>query len=40
MNKNLKNIDEAWLNLDGIDKKNLINPFDIVNLNDDDYHFM
>ena len=39
MNKNLKNIDEAWLNLDGIDKKNLINPFDIVNLNDDDYHY-
>jgi hypothetical protein len=39
MNRNLKNIDEAWLNLDGIDKKNIINPFDIVNLNDDDYHY-
>jgi hypothetical protein len=39
MNKHLKNIDEAWLNLDDINKSDLINPFDIVNLNDEDYHY-
>ena len=31
---NLKNIDEAWLNLDD-DSKILFNPFDIVNFNED-----
>ena len=36
MNK-LKNIDEAWLNLDIQDKK-LFNPFKLVNFNDDDFH--
>ena len=35
----LKNIDDAWLNLDGVDTKNIINPFDIVNLNQDDFHY-
>jgi len=34
----LKNIDEAWLNLD-IDDKNVFNPFTFVNFNDDDYHY-
>ena len=34
---NLKNIDEAWLNLD-IEDKSLFNPFKIVNFNDDDFH--
>ena len=33
----LKNIDEAWLNLD-IKEKNLFNPFKLVNFNDDDFH--
>ena len=33
---NLKNIDEAWLNLD--DSKILFNPFDIVNFNEDNFH--
>tara|TARA_R100000008_G_C3587645_1_gene173791 strand:- start:3710 stop:5695 length:1986 start_codon:yes stop_codon:yes gene_type:complete len=35
---NLKNIDEAWLNLD-IDNSSLFNPFSFVNFNDDDYHY-
>jgi len=35
----LKKIDEAWLNLDAVDKTHLINPFDMVNLNDEDYHY-
>ena len=35
---NLKKIDEAWLNLDGLDERTLLNPFDIVNFNEDDYH--
>ena len=35
---NLKKIDEAWLNLDGLDERTLFNPFDIVNFNEDDYH--
>ena len=34
---NLKNIDEAWLNLDD-DSKILFNPFDIVNFNEDNFH--
>ena len=33
---NLKNIDEAWLNLDGEKVKS--NPMDLVNFNDDDFH--
>ena len=33
---NLKNINEAWLNLDIGDEK-VFNPFKIVNFNDDDY---
>ena len=36
MNK-LKNIDEAWLNLD-IQNQKLFNPFKLVNFNDDDFH--
>tara|TARA_Y100000592_G_C5480901_1_gene325393 strand:+ start:6619 stop:8610 length:1992 start_codon:yes stop_codon:yes gene_type:complete len=35
---NLKNIDEAWLNLDDVNKDELINPFQMVSLNDEDYH--
>tara|TARA_B100001778_G_scaffold324850_1_gene319692 strand:+ start:3291 stop:5276 length:1986 start_codon:yes stop_codon:yes gene_type:complete len=35
---NLKNIDEAWLNLD-VDTTKLFNPFSFVNFNDDDYHY-
>lgn len=38
MNKNLKNIDEAWLNLDDVNKEDLINPFKMVSFNDEDYH--
>ena len=34
----LKNIDEAWLNLDDIKKEDLINPFEMVSFNDEDYH--
>ena len=34
----LKNIDEAWLNLDIGDQK-LFNPFRLINFNDDDYHY-
>ena len=34
---NLKKIDEAWLNLDLPDGK-IFNPFDLVDLRDDDYH--
>jgi hypothetical protein len=34
----LKNIDEAWLNLDDINKEDLINPFKMVSFNDEDYH--
>ena len=36
---NLKRIDEAWLNLDNLDERKLLNPFDIVNFNEDDYHY-
>ena len=36
--KNLKNIDEAWLNLDIGDEK-IFNPFNFINFNDDDYHY-
>ena len=35
---NLKNIDEAWLNLDIGDEK-IFNPFNFINFNDDDYHY-
>jgi len=38
MKNNLKNIDEAWLNLDDIKKEDLINPFEMVSFNDEDYH--
>tara|TARA_Y100001972_G_scaffold105811_1_gene133708 strand:+ start:9568 stop:11544 length:1977 start_codon:yes stop_codon:yes gene_type:complete len=34
---NLKKIDEAWLNLD-IAEGEVFNPFDVVDLRDDDYH--
>ena len=34
---NLKEINEAWLNLD-VQESELFNPFDIVNFNEDDYH--
>ena len=36
---NLKNIDEAWLNLDGVKESELINPFDLVNFNEDDVQY-
>ena len=35
----LKNIDEAWLNLDDLDDSNLINPFSMVKFNEEDYHY-
>jgi len=38
MSNNLKNIDEAWLNLDDVKKEDLINPFEMVSFNDEDYH--
>ncbi len=38
MKNNLKKIDEAWLNLDEINRDELINPFEMVSLNDEDYH--
>tara|TARA_B100002019_G_scaffold149588_1_gene128709 strand:- start:8057 stop:10051 length:1995 start_codon:yes stop_codon:yes gene_type:complete len=38
MSNNLKNIDEAWLNLDDVNKEDLINPFKMVSFNDEDYH--
>ena len=34
----LKNIDEAWLNLD-IGNEKVFNPFKLINFNDDDYHY-
>lgn len=34
----LKNIKEAWLNLD-IEDESLFNPFDIVNFKEDDFHY-
>lgn len=37
MNRQLKQIDEAWLSLD-IDDKDLFNPMSILNSADDDYH--
>ncbi len=33
----LKKIDDAWLHLD-VSEKDLFNPFDVVRMNDDDYH--
>ena len=36
---NLKNIDEAWLNLDGVKESDLINPFDLVKFNEDDVQY-
>ena len=38
MKYELKNIDEAWLNLDNVNKEDLINPFKMVSFNDEDYH--
>ncbi len=38
MESNLKDINEAWLNLD-ISDTELFNPFDLVNFNNDDYHY-
>ena len=38
MKNNLKKIDEAWLNLDDVNKEDLINPFKMVSFNDEDYH--
>lgn len=35
----LKKIEDAWLNLDGIDTTNLLNPFDLVDFNKDDAHY-
>jgi hypothetical protein len=37
MNKKLKQIDEAWLKID-VDEKTIINPMDILNSSEDDYH--
>ena len=36
---NLKNIDEAWLNLDGVKESDLINPFDLVKFNEEDVQY-
>ena len=36
---NLKNIDEAWLKLDGVKESDLINPFDLVKFNEDDVQY-
>ena len=33
----LKKIDDAWLHLD-VSEKDLFNPFDVVKMNDDNYH--
>ena len=38
MKNNLKKIDEAWLNLDDVNKEDLINAFKMVSFNDEDYH--
>ena len=37
--KELKTIEDAWLNLEDVNTDQLINPFDIVNFNEDDSHF-
>ena len=38
MKNNLKNIDEAWLNIDIVTKEDLINPFEMVSFKEEDYH--
>ena len=35
----LKKIEDAWLNLDDVNTDYLINPFDVVNFNEDDAHY-
>ena len=35
----LKKINEAWLNLDGLDDNTIFNPMKVVNFNDDDFHY-
>ena len=35
----LKNINEAWLNLDQIDDKDLFNPMSLVKMSGDDFHY-
>jgi len=36
-NKNLRVIDEAWLNID-VEEKDIFNPMQIISANDDDFH--
>ena len=38
MKNNLKNIDEAWLNIDNVSEEYLINPFEMVSFKEEDYH--
>ena len=39
MSVELKPIDDAWLNLDGVDTKNIINPMELINFNGEDGHY-
>jgi hypothetical protein len=38
-NVKLKNINDAWLNLDDISTENLFNPMDLINFRDDDCNY-
>ncbi len=35
----LKKINEAWLNLDQVDEKDLFNPMSLVKMSEDDFHY-
>ena len=39
MSVELRPIEDAWLNLDGVDTKNIINPMELINFNGDDGHY-
>ena len=39
MSVELKPIEDAWLKLDGVDTKNIINPMELINFNGDDGHY-
>jgi len=39
MTAKLKDLDEAWLNLEGLDESTIVNPFDIVKFSGDDAHY-
>ena len=34
----LKKISDAWLHLDDVSEGDICNPFDMIAINDDDYH--